>query len=120
MKSGRKNNIPSYKTKLLLHLLSHVCLVINLVAFALILPDVRLWTIGIAALVATYTVVFVFDKRRHEWEWWSIAFGILLSVAFPICYILLFDLYFYFIVLGAEALISSLIFLFLRSELDKK
>ena len=39
---------PQVKLKRILHILSSTCLVINLIIFAILLPDIRLWTLGLA------------------------------------------------------------------------
>ena len=104
------HNTPRFKLKRLLHILSSSCLVVNLVVFAILLPDIRLWTLGLALFFLAYTFLQLFDKRKDQWAWWVIVFGIVLSLAVPVCYILLFDLYFYFAVIGTEFIISSVIF----------
>ena len=103
-------NTPQFKLKRILHILSSTCLVINLIIFAILLPNIRLWTLGLAFCLLAYTFLQLFDKRKDQWAWWVIVFGIVLSLAVPVCYILLFDLYFYFAVIGTEFIISSVIF----------
>ena len=104
------HNTPQFKLKRILHILSNACLVINLIVFAILLPEIRLWTLGLAFVFIAYTLLQLFDKRKDQWAWWVIVFGIVLSLAVPVCYILLFDLYFYFAVIGTEFIISSVIF----------
>ena len=104
------HNTPRFKLKRLLHILSSSCLVVNLVVFAILLPDIRLWTLGLALCFLAYTFLQLFDKRKNQWAWWVIIFGIALSIAISVCYILLFDLYFYFAIIGTEFIISSVIF----------
>ena len=103
-------NTPQFKLKCILHILSSICLVINLIVFAILLPDIRLWTLGLAFVFLAYTFLQLFDKRRDQWAWWVIIFGIVLSLAIPICYILLFDLYLYFIVMAIQIIISTILF----------
>ena len=103
-------NTPQFKLKRILHILSSTCLVVNLVVFAILLPDIRLWTLGLAFVFIAYTLLQLFDKRKDQWAWWVIIFGILLSTAISVCYVLLFDLYLYFIVIAAQIIISTVIF----------
>ena len=103
-------NTLQFKAKRILHILSNACLVANLIVFSILLPDIRLWTLGLAFCFLAYTFLQLFDRRKDQWAWWVIIFGILLSVAISVCYILLFDLYLYFIVIAAQAIISTAIF----------
>ena len=103
------HNTPQFKLKRLLHILSSSCLVVNLVVFAILLPDIRLWTLGLALCFLAYTFLQLFDKRKDQWAWWVIIFGIILSIAIPVCYILLFDLYLYFIIIASQIIISTAI-----------
>lgn len=109
-KYNLEKTIVNYRHKRLLHLISNSCSIINLIVFAILLPDIRVWTLGVAALFVAYTVVFLFDKRKHEWDWWCIFFEITIGISISVCYILLFDLYFYFAVVVAQVIISSVIF----------
>ena len=103
-------NTLQFKLKWILHILSSSCLVVNLVVFAILLPDIRLWTLALAFCFLAYTFLQLFDKRRDQWAWWVIIFGIVLSIAISVCYVLLFDLYLYFIVIAAQVIISTVIF----------
>ena len=103
-------NTPQFKLKRMLHILSNACLVINLIVFAILLPEIRLWTLGLAFCFLAYTFLQLFDKRKDQWAWWVIIFGIVLSLAISVCYILLFDLYLYFVVIAAQVIISTVIF----------
>ncbi len=103
-------NTPQFKEKRLLHIISNACLVINLIVFAILFPDIRLWTIGLAFVFTAYLFLQLFDRRKDQWAWWVIIFGIVLSIAIPVCYILLFDLYLYFAVIGVQFIISSVIY----------
>ena len=103
-------NTPQIKSKRILHILSNTCLVINLIVFAILIPNIRLWTLGLACLFIAYIFLQLFDKRKYQWAWWVIIFGIVLSIAISVCYIILFDLYFYFTILAAQLIISSVIF----------
>lgn len=105
-----QQHIPDYNKKRLLHLLSSGTLIVNLFVFAILLPDVRAWTLGLAAVFAAYAIVFLFDNRKDEWAWWCIVFGIIVSVAISVCYILLFSLYPYLAIMGAEIMVSGIIF----------
>ena len=103
-------NTPQFKSKRILHILSSACLVINLIVFAILLPQIRFWTLGLAFLLLAYTFLQLFDKRKDQWAWWVIIFGIVISIAISVCYVLLFDLYLYFIVIVAQIIISTIIF----------
>lgn len=103
-------NNPQIKSKRLVHLLSSSCLVVNLIVFAILLPDIRAWTLGLAVVFLGYAILMLFDERKSEWAWWSIILGIVISIAVSICYTLLFSLYFYFAVMGVEIILSSVIF----------
>ena len=103
-------NTSKFRSKRNLHILSNTCLVVNLIIFAILLPGIRLWTLGLAFCFLAYTFLQLFDKRKDQWAWWVIIFGIVLSVAISVCYILLFNLYLYFIVIAAQAIISTAIF----------
>ena len=107
---------PQFKLKRILHILSSACLVINLIAFAILLPEIRLWTLGLAFCFLAYTFLQLFDKRKDQWAWWVIIFGIVLSLAISVCYVLLFDLYLYFVVIAAQVIISTVVFCVLLSE----
>ena len=65
-----------------------------------------------------YKLIFLqlFDKRKDQWAWWVIIFGIVLSIAISVCYITLFDLYFYFAILAAQLIISSVIFYIFKKK----
>ena len=71
-------NTPQFKSKRILHILSNSCLVINLIVFAILLPEIRLWTLGIAFVFTAYLFLQLFDKRKDQWAWWDIIFGIVL------------------------------------------
>ena len=107
---------PQFKLKRILHILSSACLVINLIVFAILLPEIRLWTLGIAFVSTAYLFLQLFDKRKDQWVWWVVIWGIVLSIAIPICYILLFDLYLYFVVIAAQVIISTVIFGMLKRK----
>ena len=112
----KPQNTPQFKTKRILHILSNTCLVINLIVFAILLPDIRLWTLGLAFCFLAYTFLQLFDKRRDQWAWWVIIFGIFLSIAVSACYVLLFELYVYFVVIAAQIIISTIIFCALKRK----
>ena len=101
---------PQFKSKRILHILSITCLVINLIVFAILLPEIRLWTLGIAIVFTAYLFLQLFDKRKDQWAWWVIIFGIVLSLVISVCYILLFDLYLYFIVIAIQIIVSTIVF----------
>ena len=110
------HNTPRFKLKRLLHILSSSCLVVNLVVFAILLPDVRLWTLGLTFVFIAYTLLQLFDKRRSEWNLWGIIFDVFISIAVSLCYILLFNLYLYFIVITTQIIISIIIFCILTKK----
>lgn len=103
-------NTPQFKLKRILHILSSTCLVINLIVFAILLPDVRRWTLGLAFVFIAYTFLQLFDKRKGQWAWGVILFGTVLSVAISVCYVIVFDLYLYFAVIGAQVIIAGAVF----------
>ena len=108
----RQNSLqrpPQFKLKRLLHILSNACLVINLIVFAILLPDIRIWTLGLAFCFLAYTFLQLFDKRKDQWAWWVIIFGIVISALVSVCFVLLFELYLYFAVIAAEIIISAVI-----------
>ena len=113
---GTPQNTPQFKLKRILHILSSTFLVVNLIVFAILLPDIRIWTLGLAFCFIAYIFLQLFDKRKDQWAWWVIVFGIVLSLAVPVCYILLFDLYFYFAILAAQLIISSVIFYIFKKK----
>ena len=96
-------NTPQFKSKRILHILSNSCL-------AILLPEIRLWTLGIAFVFTAYLFLQLFDKRKDQWAWWDIIFGIVLSLVISVCYILLFDLYLYFIVIAIQIIVSTIVF----------
>ena len=103
-------NTPQFRSKRILHILSNTCLVINLIIFAILLPEIRLWTLGIAFVFTAYLFLQLFDKRKDQWAWWVIIFGIVISLVISVCYILLFDLYLYFIVIAIQIIVSTIVF----------
>lgn len=105
-----------FKLKCILHIASNTCLIINLIVFAILLPDMRLWTFGLAFFFLAYTFLQLFDKRKYQWAWWVIIFGIFISIAVSVCYVLLFDLYLYLIVIAAQIMISTIIFCILKKK----
>lgn len=109
-------NTPQFKSKRILHILSNTCLVINLIIFAILLPDVRLWTLGLAFVFTAYLFLQLFDKRKDQWAWWGIIFDVFISIAVSLCYILLFNLYLYFIVIATQIIISIIIFCILARK----
>lgn len=109
-------NNPNIQLKRLLHLLSGGCLVINLIIYAILLPEVRAWTFGLAFVFVAYTILQLLDKRKDQWAWWVIVFGIILSIAISVCYVILFDLYLYLIVIGAQMIVSSIIFCIFKKK----
>ena len=109
-------NTPQFKSKLVLHILSSTCLVINLIVFAILLPEIRLGTLDIAFVFTAYLFLQLFDKREYKWTWWGIIFGIVLSIAVSVFYVLLFDLYLYLIVISAEIIISTVVFCIIKRK----
>lgn len=106
--SPRNNS--KIKLKRLLHIFSHGCLVINLIVFAILLPIIRAWTFCLAFCFLVSTILQLVDKRTDQWGWWVIVFGIVISIAVSVCYILLFDLYLFFAVIGAQIIFSSVMY----------
>ena len=102
-------NTPQFKLKRILHILSNACLVVNLVVFAILLPEIRLWTLSLAFCFLAYTFLQLFDKRKDQWAWWVIIFDIVISTVISVFYVILFDLYLYFIVIATQVIISTVI-----------
>ncbi len=98
-------NVSCLKLKRLLHVISNAALVVNLVIFAILLPDVRLWTFALVGVFVLYTVAMLLDKRKSEWAWWGIVFGIAVAFCISLCYVILFKLYLYFAVIAAQAVV---------------
>lgn len=109
-------NTRQFKLKRILHILSSTFLVVNLIVFVILLPDIRIWTLGLAFCFIAYIFLQLFDKRKDQWAWWVIIFGIVLSIAISVCYILLFDLYLYFIVIAAQIIISTAVFCLFKKK----
>ena len=109
-------NTPQFKLMRILHILSNTCLVVNLIVFAILLPDIRLWLLGLAFVFLVYTFLQLFDKRQDQWTWWVIIFGIAIALAVSVFYVVLFTLYLYFIVIAAEIIISTVIFFILKRK----
>ena len=107
---------PQFKLKRILHILSSTCLVVNLIVFAILLPEIRLWTLGIAFVFTAYLFLQLFDKRKDQWAWWGIIFDVFISLVISVCYILLFDLYLYFVVIAAQVISSTVIFGMLKRK----
>ncbi len=102
-------NNPNIKLKRFLHLLSNGWLVINLLVFAVLLPDIRVWTLCLAAVFAGYAIILLFDKRKSEWAWWSIVTGTIISIAVSAGYVIVFELYFYLAVICAQIVVSAVL-----------
>ena len=108
-KYSPQRKIPDFHRKRLVHLLSCGCLTVNLLVFAILLPDVRAWTLGVAAVTVAHAVLLLFDRRKSEWAWWCMAFEAVVAVGILLGYVLLFELYFYIAVLGAQVLIAGVL-----------
>lgn len=93
--------------------------IINLIVFAILLPDIRIWTLEIALVFLGYTIVLFFDKRKSEWTLGSIILRIIIFLTVSIGYIFAFKLYFCLIVIGTEITISGLIFYICNLLKDK-
>lgn len=102
-------NTRQFKLKRMLHILSNACLVVNLIVVAVLLPDVRLWTLVLAGCFAFYTVAKLFDKRKAEWTWGAVILGVVISFGISLGYVLLFRLYGFLLVILFECLISFII-----------
>jgi len=109
-------NTPNIKLRRLLYIISNSCLVINLIVFAILLPDIRLLTFGYAFVFIAYIFLQLFDKKRDAWAWWNIILGVFVSIAIPVFYIILFELYLYFVVIAAQIIISSVIVCVFRKK----
>ena len=109
-------NTPHFELRRILHILSSACLVINLIVFAILLPEIRAWTLVLAFCFLTYAVTQLFDKRRDQWAWWGIILGTVISIVISVSFILLFELYLYFIVITAQVIISTAIFCIIKRK----
>lgn len=106
-KYSPQRKIPDFHRKRLVHLLSCGVLAVNLLVFAILLPDVRAWTLGVAAVTVAHAVLLLFDRRKSEWAWWCMVFEAVVAVGILLGYVLLFELYFYIAVLGAQVVGSA-------------
>ena len=104
-------NEPRMKYKRLLHFLSCFWLAINCIVLARLLPDPHKTSlIGIAFVIIVYAFIQQIDNRRGNWVWFGLVFWAIFSVAMPIMYVFVHDLYWYLIVIAAQILISTIIF----------
>lgn len=99
-------NSPHLKKHKFIHVLSFGLLAIDLVIFAILLPEIRAYTVALAVLFASFAIMKLFDRRKQEWAWWIAIFEIILAVGICVCYVLLFELYFFFTVLILECVVS--------------
>ena len=104
-------NEPHMKQKRLLHFLSCFWLVINCIVFANLLPTPKTSPlIALAFVFIVYAFIQQIDQRRSAWAWWAIIFWSIASVAISAGCILAYELYWYFIVIAAQIIISTIIF----------
>ena len=111
-----RQNTPQFKLKCILHILSNACLVINLIVFSILISEIRAWMLGLTFVFVAYIFLQLFDKRKDQWAWWVIIFGIVYSVAISVCFAILFDLYLYLIVIAAQIVISTIIFCTIKKK----
>lgn len=104
------------KSKHFLHFFSIGLLVCNLIVFAILLSDIRWWTLALAAVFLSYMLILPFDKRKSEWTWHGLVFMTIASIAIPICYTLIFKAYFYFEILAVELLVAVCLAVFLKGK----
>ncbi len=108
-KYSPQRKVPNFHRKRLVHLFSCGLLTVNLLAFAVLLPAVRAWTLGVAAVAVAHAVFLLFDRRKSEWAWWWMVFEAVVAVGISLGYVLLFELYAYIAVLGAQMLIAGVL-----------
>ncbi len=110
-------NEPHIHLKRLLHFLSCFWFVINCSVPARLLPEPKKTSlIAIALVIIVYAFMQQIDNRRGNWVWWGIIFWAIISVVIPMTFILENDLYWYLIVIAAQILISTIIFLIFKKK----
>ena len=113
-------NEPHIHLKRLLHFLSCFWLVINCVVLAGLLPEPQKTSLIILAFVfIVYAFIQQIDNRRGNWVWYGIIFMVIISIATPVYHALSYKLYWYLIVIAAQILISTIIFLIFKKKTKK-
>ena len=97
------------RQKRLWYLLSKFFLVVNLIVFAILLPEVRLETFGIAFCFVAYTALHLWDQRNAEWTLRSVIVRVVISLGISLSYAILFEVYGFIVVIFPECLISYVI-----------
>ncbi len=110
-------NDPHIRQKRILHLLSNGWLVLNLIVFAILVPEIRAWTVVLAVVFAVLTLIILSDERKSAWTWGSIIGEGVVSIAISVCYTLLIESRWYFAVIGAEVIIS-IVLLYIAKKND--
>ena len=110
-------NEPHMKFKRLLHFLSCFWLVVNCIVLARLLPEPRKTSlILIAFVMIVHAFLQQIDDRRGNWVWFGLVFFAIFSVAMPIMFVFAHDLYWYLIVIVAQILISTIIFIIFKKK----
>ena len=109
-------NEPYIHFKRLIHFLSCFWLVINCIVLAILLPETLSFLLPIAFVFIFYAVIQQIDNRRGNWVWFGIVFIAIISVVLPAFVIFSYKLYWYLIVIAAQILISTIIFIIFKKK----
>ena len=110
-------NEPHMKFKRLLHFLSCFWLVINCIVLARLLSEPRKIPLLLLAFVfIVLAFIDQIDDRRGMWAWGRIIIFPILSVAIPVFHIFSYNIYWYLIVIVAQILISTIIFIIFKKK----
>ena len=113
-------NEPHIHLKRLIHFLSCFWLVINCIVLARLLPEPKKTSlIMIAFVFIFYAFIQQVDNRRGNWVWFGIVFIAIISVVLPAFVIFSYELYWYLIVIAAQILISTIIFIVFKKKTKK-
>ena len=109
-------NEPHIHLKRLIHFLFCFWLVINCIVLAILLPETWSFLLPLAFVFIFYAVIQQIDNRRGNWIWFGIIFIASFSVAMPAFVIFSYKLYWYLIVIAAQILISTIIFIIFKKK----
>ena len=113
-------NEPHIHLKRLLHFLSCFWFVINCIVPARLLPEPKKTSlIMLAFVLIVYAFIQQVDNRRGNWAWFGIVFFAIISVVLPAFEIFSYELYWYLIVIAAQILISTIIFIIFKKKTKK-
>ena len=73
----------------------------------------------IAFVFIFYAFIQQVDDRRGKWVWFGIVFIAIISVVLPAFVIFSYELYWYLIVIAAQILISTIIFIIFKKKTKK-